>query len=338
MAQTNTQVLLKARPRGEPTDDNFALVESPMPQPGPGQVLCRTIYLSLDPYMRGRMNAGRSYAEPMKVGQVMVGGTVSQVVESNDPRFAAGDLVLGYDGWQAFAASPADTLRKLNPADAPISCALGVLGMPGMTAYFALLDIGQPKPGETVVISAAAGAVGSVAGQVAKLKGCRVVGTVGSDAKADYITRELGYDAAVNYKSEDFVSNLRRATPEGIDVYFDNVGGPALDAALRMINLKARIPLVGLISMYNATTMPPGTNLMPLLVKRALIKGMIVWDYRDREGEFLTDMLAWIRGGQVKYRETIVEGLPNAVAAFRGLFRGENLGKLLVRVSPDPTR
>lgn len=335
MAMLNEQIVLKNRPRGEATADNFELRQAAVESPGPGQVLCRTIYLSLDPYMRGRMNAGRSYADPVKVGAVMCGGTVSQVEQSNDPRFAAGDYVLGYGGWQGYSVESGDSLRKLDPSAAPmLSYYLGVLGMPGMTAYFGLLDIGQPRPGETVLVSAAAGAVGSAAGQIAKLKGCRVVGTAGSAEKCDYVVKELGFDAAVNYKGDDPLMAVRAATPDGIDIYVDNVGGMMLDIALKFINLHGRIPLIGMISQYNATTLAGGPNLMPLLVKRARIQGMIVWDYNSRADEFERDMHEWVAGGKVKGREHVVAGLENAPAAFLGLFRGENIGKLIVEVGP----
>ena len=334
----NRQVVLKSRPAGEPTEANFELIERPLPPVGEGEVLCRTIYLSLDPYMRGRMNAGRSYADPVKVGAVMCGGTVSQVVESRHPNFAPGDLVLGYDGWQAYGVSRGEGLGHLDAKAAPISYALGVLGMPGMTAYVGMLDIGQPKPGESVVVSAAAGAVGSVAGQIAKIVGGRVIGTAGTDEKCDHAVKVLGFDACVNYKTQDLVRGLRQACPDGIDVYFDNVGGPVLEAVLRQINPRARVAMIGLISQYNATALAPGPNLMPLLVKRAMIKGMIVSDHKDREAAFLADVSRWLKEGKIKYREDIVEGLASAPAAFLGLFHGRNFGKLLIRVSPDPTR
>ncbi len=333
----NVQVRLKSRPAGAPGVEHFELVEGPLPEPGPGQVLCRTVYLSLDPYMRGRMRPGRSYAKPVKPGEVMCGGTVSQVIRSNAPDLTPGDFVLGYDGWQAFAASDASSLRRLDPDQAPIATALGVLGMPGMTAYVGMLDIGRPEEGETVLVSSAAGAVGSAAGQIAKLRGCRVVGTAGSDAKCAHVVNELGFDAAVNYKIDDLLSHLRRACPDGIDVYFDCVGGAVLDAALRMMNDHGRIPLIGLITQYNAESVPPGPNLMPVLVKRLTVQGMIVGDHADRRDDFLRDMTAWVRDGRVKYRLDIVEGLANAPRAFLGLFRGESIGKRLVRVSDDPT-
>ncbi len=338
MAVVNRQVLLKRRPIGAPTVDDFEVVAAPLPAPTEGEILCRTIYLSLDPYMRGRMNEGRSYATPAQVGKPMVGGTVSEVVESRLPGFARGDFVLGYDGWQAYAVSQGVGARKLDPKQAPISTALGVLGMPGMTAYVGLLDIGKPKEGETVVVSAAAGAVGSAVGQIAKIKGCRVVGVAGSREKCEHVVKKLGFDACVNHKAEDLVQALEKACPRGIDIYFENVGGGVLAAVLRLINQNARIPLCGLISEYNAATPPPGPNLRPLLVNRALIKGFIVSDHLDRLGDFLRDCTGWVREGRLKYLEDIVESLENAPSAFLGLFQGRNFGKLLVLVGDDPTR
>jgi NADPH-dependent curcumin reductase CurA len=337
-ATVNRQVLLKSRPAGEPSEDDFALVEAPIPEPGPGQFLARTIYLSLDPYMRGRMSDRASYASPAALGQPMVGGTVGQVVRSGHVGFAAGDYVLGYWGWQEYGVSDGTGVRTLDPQMAPLSYALGVLGMPGMTAYVALLDIGRPQPGETVVVSAASGAVGSIVGQVAKIKGCRAVGIAGSDAKCRYVVEELGLDACLNYKTQDPDRALREACPGGIDVYYDNVGGAVLASVLRHINLGARVPLVGLISQYNATETPAGPDLMPLLVNRALIQGFIVSDHPDREADFLRDVSDWLKQGRLKYREDIVAGLENAPRAFLGLFRGENFGKLIVRVGDDPTR
>jgi NADPH-dependent curcumin reductase CurA len=337
-AAANGQVLLRRRPVGAPKPDDFEIVESPIPAPGDGQLLCRTIYLSLDPYMRGRMNEGRSYVKPVELGQVMVGGTVSQVVESKHPGFAAGDFVAGYEGWQTYSVSSGIGMRTLDPRQAPISTAVGVLGMPGMTAYVGLFDIGRPKPGETVVVSAASGAVGSAVGQIARIKACRAVGVAGSREKCDYAVKELGFDACVNYKTQDLVSALKEACPKGIDIYFDNVGGAVLAAAMRLLNQNARIPLCGMISQYNATEPPPGPNLMPLLVNRALIKGFIVSDHMDRVGAFLADCTGWVREGTLKYREDIVNGLDAAPRALIGLLEGRNFGKLLVRVSEDPTR
>ena len=334
----NRQILLRRRPSGMPEPGDFELVESPVPTPGEGEFLCRTIYLSLDPYMRGRISGGQSYAASVEPGQVIVGGTVGEVIESRHPGVAQGDLVLGYDGWQAYAVSRGVGVRKLDPEQAPISTALGVLGMPGMTAYVGLLDIGQPKPEETVVVSAASGAVGSAVGQIAKIKGCRAVGIAGSQDKCDYVVRELGFDACVNHRTGDLVQALRKACPTGIDVYFENVGGDVQKAVLQLINLNARIPLCGLISEYNAVEPPSGPNWRPLLINRALIKGFIVSDHVSRMGDFLADCSRWVREGKLKYREDVVVGLESAPDAFIGLLQGKNFGKLLVRVSDDPTR
>lgn len=333
MTSMNTQVLFKSRPEGMPTEDNFEVVETAMPELGEGEVLRRTLWLSVDPYMRGRMSTAKSYAEPAKLGEPMVGQTVSQVVASNDPRFAAGDYVLGFDGWRAYASGESKGLRKLDPSQGPVSYALGVLGMVGLTAYVALLDIGEPKSGETVVVSGAAGAVGSLAGQIAKIKGCRVVGTAGSDEKCDWVTRELGFDACINYKTADLREALKATCPDGIDVYFDNVAGAVLEAVLKRINQGARIPLVGLISTYNDAKPQPGPNLTPLLVKRARIQGMLVFDHVHRMPDFLRDMSQWLREGKIRYREDVVEGLENAPRAFVGLFAGENMGKRVVKVA-----
>jgi NADPH-dependent curcumin reductase len=334
----NQQILLKSRPTGEPQESDFAFVEAAISELGQGEVLNRTIYLSLDPYMRGRMSDRESYAAPAALGKVMVGGTVSQVMKSNHPQFLEGDFVLGYNGWQTYGIAKGETLRKLDPNQAPISYALGVMGMPGMTAYFALLDIGKPKAGETVVVSAASGAVGAVVGQIAKIKGCRAVGIAGSEAKCDYILNELGFDACINRKTQDLSSALEAACPNGIDIYVDHTAGPILEAVLQHINLGARIPLVGLISQYNAEDLPPGPNLMPLLAKRALIKGFLVGDYQERQAEFLDDMGQWLQAGKLKYREDVVEGLENTPRAFIGLLQGKNFGKLVVQVGKDPTK
>jgi hypothetical protein len=269
---------------------------------------------------------------------VIVGGTVGLVLESKDPTLARDDLVLGYDGWQSHAVAKAAGLRKLDPKQAPVSTALGVLGMPGMTAYVGLLDIGQPKPGETVVVSAASGAVGSAVGQIAKIKGCRAVGVAGSADKCDYVIRELGFDACVNYKRGDLAAALKDACPKGIDVYFENVGGDVLRVVMTQLNQNARIPLCGLISEYNATELAPGPNLRPLLFNRALIRGFIVSDHVARMGDFLRDCGAWVREGRLRYREDVVVGLEKAPEAFIGLLQGKNFGKLLVRVTEDPTR
>jgi NADPH-dependent curcumin reductase CurA len=337
---SSRRVVLKRRPVGEPRVEDFEVDEAPVPEPGAGQVLLRTIYLSLDPYMRGRMNEGPSYTGTPNpaLGDVMVGGTVSEVVQSNSDRFAAGDFVAGAEGWRSHSISSGAGLRTLDPTTAPISTALGVLGMPGMTAYVGLLDIGRPKSGETVVVSAAAGAVGSAVGQMAKIKGCRVIGVAGGRPKCEHVVKELGFDECVDYKSQDVYTALKLACPSGIDVYFDNVGGPVFDAVTKLINRDARIPICGLISEYNATEPPRGPNMRPILVNRATVRGFIVSDHADRFGDFIRDASGWVRAGRLRYREDIVEGLENAPRAFIGLLRGENFGKRLIRVSPDPTR
>jgi len=334
----NQQIRLKSRPAGEPTADNFELAEAPEPTPGDGEVLRRTIYLSLDPYMRGRMSDAASYATPVEIGGVMGGHTVSEVIESRNPGFKKGEFVIGYDGWQAYGVSNGKELRKLDPAAVPISTAIGVLGMPGMTAFVGLMDIGQPKAGETVVVSAASGAVGAVVGQLAKIKGCRAVGVAGSAEKCRYVVEELGFDACINYKTDDLVPALKAACPGGVDIYFENVGGAVFAAILRVINKGARIPLCGIISEYNATGNPAGPNLRPLLVQRALIKGFIVSDHNDRAAAFAQEVAPHVISGRIKFREDIVDGLPNAPEAFIGLLKGKNFGKLMIRVSPDPTR
>jgi hypothetical protein len=334
----NRQIVLRSRPIGAPRPADFALVETPLPRPGDGQVLCRTIYLSLDPYMRGRISAARSYARSVELGQVIVGGTVSEVVESRASGLAPGDIVLGYDGWQEYAVASASALRRLDPGGPPIATALGVLGMPGLTAYVGLLDIGQPQAGQTVVVSAASGGVGSVVGQIAKIKGCRVVGVAGAREKCEWVVKELGFDACVSHRESDLLGVLGKACPAGIDVYFENVGGEVLKAVLRLINVGARIPLCGLISQYNAVEPPPGPDLRPLLFNRARLQGFIISDHLDRVPDFLRDATQWLREGRLKYREDIVEGLARAPEAFIGLLDGRNFGKLLVRVSPDPTR
>jgi NADPH-dependent curcumin reductase CurA len=334
----NRQVLLRRRPVGRPTADDFEIVTVPLPSMAEDSVLRRTIYLSLDPYMRGRMSDEPSYATPVGLGQPMVGHTVSQVIDSHNPRFKPGDFVAGYDGWQEYGISNGAGLRTLDPSAAPITTALGMLGMPALTAYVGLLDIGQPKPGETVVVSAASGAVGSVVGQIARIKGCRAVGIAGSADKCRYVVDELGFDACVNYKEPDLAGRLRAACPKGVDVYFENVGGAVFEAVLPLLNVNARIPLCGLIADYNATEPRRGPNFRPLLVKRALIKGFIVSDHNDRLPAFLSDCSTWLREGKLKYREDIVDGLDRAPAALLKLFDGENFGKLMVRVGPDPTR
>ena len=329
----NRQILLKSRPEGAPGLDNFELVESPVPKPGEGEVLMRTLYLSLDPYMRGRMNAAKSYAKPAAVGEPMVGGTVGEIVASRNPKFSVGDIVLGYGGWQEYALSSGTALRKLDPAAAPVSTALGVLGMPGMTAYVGLLEIGQPKPGETVVVAAASGAVGSVVGQIAKIKGSRAVGIAGGADKCHFVTGELGFDACVDHRAPDFARALEAACPKGIDVYFENVGGAVQQTVWPLLNDFARIPVCGLIAQYNSRTPMPGPDMFSVLRKRLMLRGFIVSDFAAKQGDFLREAGEWVRTGRLKYREDVADGLEQAPAAFLGLLQGKNFGKMLVRVA-----
>ena len=335
---THRQIRLAARPTGYPRDDDFRIVESPVPEPGPGEFLVRVVYLSLDPYMRGRMSDARSYVPPVAIGDVMEGGIVGEVVRSNHPGFAVGDVVEGRLGWQEYALSSGKGVRRIDPALAPISTALGVLGMPGLTAYFGLLDVGQPKAGETVVVSAASGAVGGLVGQIAKLKGCRAVGMAGTDAKVRYLTEELGYDAGINYRTAPNLDAALQATcPGGIDVYFDNVGGRITEAVSRHVNMFARFVVCGLISQYNLTEpeLAP-RNERFVLVNRVRIQGFLVFDFAARYKEGLAQLAEWLRQGRLRYREDIVEGLERAPRALTDLLQGRNFGKMLVRVGPDP--
>jgi NADPH:quinone reductase len=332
----NLKILLKSRPTGMPTMENFQFVEEEVPVPKDGEILIKTLYLSVDPYMRGRMSDAKSYVAPFPVGEVLTGGVVGQVVESHNENFRVGELVTAELGWARYSVSDGQKVRKIDPTAGPITTALGVLGMPGLTAYFGLLDIGKPQPGETVVVSGAAGAVGSVAGQIAKIKGCRVVGIAGSETKVRYLVDELGFDAAVNYKTDNLHAALKQACPNGVDVYFDNVGGDVTDAVIYRINTNARIVLCGQIAQYNLEKVDVGPRLFTqLLIKSAMVKGFIVTQYAQRANEGIQALSQWLREGRIKYSEHIVEGLENAVDAFLGLFRGDNIGKQLVHVS-DP--
>jgi NADPH-dependent curcumin reductase len=336
----NRQITLAARPVGAPVQGDFRLVESAIPKSGPGQVLLKTLYLSLDPYMRGRMSDAKSYATPMALGDVMTGGTVSRVIASEHGGLHVGQIVEGRTGWQEYALSDGSDLRVIDPALAPISTALGVLGMPGMTAYTGLLTIGKPKPGETVVVAAAAGAVGSLVGQIAKLKGARAIGVAGGAEKCRYVVEELGFDACLDHRDPDLAAHLAAACPKGIDVYFENVGGAVFNAVLPLLNPFARIPVCGLIAHYNATNLPPGPNLMPLLMRQVLsnrltIQGFIVFDFADQQEQFLRETGAWLKAGKIRHREDIVDDIEQAPAAFIGLLEGKNFGKALVRVAPE---
>lgn len=333
------RIVLASRPHGEPTPANFRLEDYTPPTPGAGEVLLRTIWLSLDPYMRGRMNDGPSYAAPVPVDGVMEGGTVSEVIASNNPSFAKGDIVLSRAGWQTHALSDGKGLAKIDPKIAPISTAVGVLGMPGMTAYTGLLEIGKPKPGETVVVAGASGAVGSAVGQIAKIKGARAVGIAGGKDKCDYVTRELGFDACLDHRDPDLAAKLKEACPKGIDVYFENVGGPVFEAVYPQLNAFARVPVCGLIAHYNdreARAPKWASSIMfAILTKRLTFRGFIVSDFAATHGDFLRDMSQWVREGKVKYKEFVTEGLDSAPEAFMGLLKGANFGKQLVRVGPD---
>lgn len=334
--ETSKQIWLVKRPVGMPRKDDFQLVEGEVPEPGEGEVLVRTLYLSVDPYMRGRMNDRKSYVPPYELGKPVLGGVVGKVVQSRANEFREGDIVLGGYGWQTHAVVQASQLRKVNEQLAPITTALGILGMTGLTAYFGLLEIGQPKAGETVVVSGAAGAVGTVVGQIAKIMGCRVVGIAGSDEKIRYLVDELGFDAGVNYKAADWRTALAEACPDGVDVYFDNVGGDISDEVMQRLNKYARIPVCGQISLYNLNKPDIGPRMQTqLLITSSLMKGFIVGDYAQRFEEGLTQLAAWLQEGRLTYIEHIVDGFERTIDAFLGLFAGDNLGKQLVRVQAE---
>lgn len=336
MTEMNHRFLLAARPRGEPRRTDWQFVTEPVPQPAEGEVLIKVLYLSLDPAMRGWMNEGKSYIAPVGLGEVMRAGGVGRVVASRHPKFAVGDVVNGLLNVQEMALSNGKGLVKIDPRAAPLPTWLGVLGMTGMTAYFGLLDVGKPQPGNTVVVSAAAGAVGSVVGQIAKIKGCRVVGIAGGAEKCGWIVNDLGFDAAIDYKHDDVRKKLRELAPAGIDVYFDNVGGAILDAALANLARGARVVICGAISQYNATEAIKGpSNYLSLLVNRASMTGMVVFDYADRYAEAGREMAGWLAAGKLKSRETVVEGLETFPEALLKLFAGDNTGKLVLKVAAE---
>jgi NADPH-dependent curcumin reductase CurA len=340
VTNTNREWLLAERPTGEPDADSFELRETDVPAPAPGELLVRTRFLSVDPYMRGRMRDAESYAEPWDVGDALKGGVVGEVVESESDAFDAGDLVTGEGRWADYAALDAADVAPVDPSVADPEAYLGVLGMPGRTAYFGLLEVGEPKPGDTVVVSGAAGAVGSVVGQVAKRNGCRVVGFAGSDEKTAWLTDDLGFDAAINYETtDDYRAALDEAAPDGVDVYFDNVGGPITDAVFTRLNLDARVAVCGQIAHYNDESVPTGPRKLPQIIPvRAKVEGLLVGDFATRFGEASERLATWVASGDLEHRETVVEGLENAPDAFLGLFSGDNIGKQVVRVSgPDET-
>jgi len=328
----NKRVVMASRPAGWVTESNFRIETVPVPAPKDGEVLVKNHWLSLDPYMLGRMNDSKSYAAKQEIGAVMVGGTAGEVVESKNPKFKAGDKVSGMFGWQQYGLSDGTGLNKIDASRAPMSAFLGVLGMPGVTAWVGLLDLCQPKAGETVVVSAASGAVGSVVGQIAKLKGARAVGIAGGKAKCDYVVNELGFDACIDYKAGRLNDDLRAAAPKGIDCYFENVGGEILDAVLKQMNAFSRIAVCGLISQYNATEPYGVKTFQSILTNRIKVQGFIVSDRMELWAKALPELIGWVAGGKIKYRETVAEGLENAPKAFIGLLKGENFGKQLVKL------
>jgi NADPH-dependent curcumin reductase CurA len=341
--ETCQRILLARRPSGEVVPEDFRLEEVPVPKPGPGEVLARTLWLSLDPYMRGRMNEGPSYAAPVPLGGVMQGECVGEVLGSQSPDFKPGDFVRGHGGWQSHFVLPAGKLAKLDPTEAPLSTNLGVLGMPGLTAYAALREIARPRAGETVVVGAASGAVGAIAGQIARFNGCRVVGVAGGADKCRYALDELGFDLCLDRREPDLAGRLKAACPDGVDVYVELVGGDVLWAVLPLMNLRGRIPVIGTIAWYNLKSLPDGRDRSPVLMRTALtrrlrIEGFLVFDHAHLEPDFRREVGAWVRSGRLKYREDIVQGLEKAPEALIGMLAGRNFGKLLVSVSPDPTR
>ncbi|GAA1862101.1 NADP-dependent oxidoreductase [Brevibacterium marinum] len=337
---TNHRIRLNSRPVGAPKAENYLFDEVELGSPGEGEVLLRTLYLSLDPYMRGRMSDAKSYAKPVEVGDVMVGATVSEVVESNSSEFSAGDTVLGYGGWQEYSVEKASHLRRVDPEIAPISTALGVLGMPGFTAYSGLLEIGRPQPGETVAVAAATGPVGSVVGQIAKIKGAKAVGIAGGPDKVAHLN-ELGFDVALDHRSGNLKNDLAEAVPQGIDVYFENVGGDVFKAVLPRLNTYARVPVCGLVANYNLTELPEGPDrsgaLMGNILTRSLnVRGFIQTEFVEKHHEaFLADMGAWVKEGKVRYREDIRPGLDKAPEYFNDLLTGGNFGKMVVAVGAE---
>lgn len=332
------QIVLASRPEGRPAPSNFRLEQVPIPAPTDREVLLKILYLSLDPYMRGRMSAAKSYSASVEIGQVMEGGTVAEVIDSRHPGFRPGDVVLSHSGWQSHALAKGDQLRRLDPAAAPLTTALGVLGMPGFTAYAGLLTIGQPKPGETVVVAAASGPVGSAVGQIARIKGARAVGIAGGAEKCAYVRDVFGFDAVVDHRAPDFAAQLATACPGGIDVYFENVGGKVWDAVFPLLNTFARIPVCGLIAQYNSSGEFEGPDRLPVLMRQILTKSLTIRGFIQREfvaeqrSAFEREMAAWIAAGAVKYKEDVVEGLANAPEAFIGLLEGGNFGKLIVKL------
>ena len=332
--EINIRVLLKSRPVGFPTEDDFQIVESSIPEPEEGEIVVKVEWLSLDPYMRGRMNDAKSYASPVEIGEVMVGGAAGRVVHSRSPAFSVGDSVEGRLGWQSYALSDGAGVRKFDESLGPLQTSIGILGMPGLTAYFGFLDVCSPNPGETVVVSAASGAVGQVVGQIAKIMGCRVIGTAGSDSKVQYIVEELGFDSGINYKTQNVGDALDQECPEGIDVYFDNVGGLVTDSVMDRLNIRARIAVCGQISQYNLKEPDLAPRNLGILTRsQAKMEGFLVFAYENRYEEGLNMMAKWIKEGKLRYREDVVDGLENAPRTFIGMLNGENFGKTLIKVT-----
>ncbi|RYG73339.1 NADP-dependent oxidoreductase [Lentibacillus lipolyticus] len=335
MVLTNNQIILAERPQGMPDDNTFQFVQAEVAAVQEGQILIKTLYVSVDPYMRGRMENAESYIEPFKVNEVIEGGSIGEVIESNSDQFQVGDVVTGMFGWQEYYVANADEVRPIDPSIAPITTHLGILGMTGLTAYFGLLDIGKPKAGETVVISGAAGSVGSTVGQIAKIQGARVVGIAGSDEKINYLIEDLGFDEGINYRTTDDIRHdLACACPNGVDVYFDNVGGDIADAVMSQLNRYARIPVCGAISTYNQKAPDIGPRVQQTLIKKsALMQGFTIGNYSNRFKEGAQQLGQWLQEGKLTYRETIREGFETIPSAFLDLFRGKNIGKLLVKVA-----
>ena len=341
ITEKNQRIVLASRPVGAPTKDNFRLEEVSIPVPKEGEILLRSIYLSLDPYMRGRMSDAPSYAPPVNIDEVMVGATVCQIAESRNADFEVGEWVLGNSGWQLYTVSDGSGLTRLGKKPEKPSYALGILGMPGFTGYMGLLDIGKPKSGDTLVVAAATGPVGATVGQLGKIKGCRVIGVAGGAIKCAYAKETLGFDACLNHKDPDFADQLKKVCPDGIDIYYENVGGKVFDGVLPLLNVGARIPVCGLVSIYNATKLPEGPDRLSLLmgtilVKRLKVQGFIIFDdYGHRYGEFFEEMSKLLSAGKIHYREHVVDGLKNAPQAFIGLLEGENFGKLVIKVNNE---
>ena len=339
MSTTSRQFTLASRPHGAPTNENFELKNVELPSLIDGEVLLRTIYLSLDPYMRGRMSDAKSYADPVEIGDVMVGATVCQVESSKNDKFSEGEWVLAYTGWQTYAISNGEGLMSLGKEPTNPSYALGIMGMPGFTAYMGLLDIGAPKAGETVVVAAATGPVGATVGQIAKIKGCKVVGVTGGSEKCAHAVENLGFDACIDHKADDFAEQLEKACEQGIDVYYENVGGKVFDAVLPLLNTSARVPICGLVSQYNATSLPEGPDRLgmlmgQLLTKRIKMQGFIIFDdYGDRYDEFAQDMQKWLQDGEIQYREHLVDGFEKTISAFNDMISGKNFGKTVVKIN-----